>query len=133
MPAKTEKAQIRLTRVSSAYWRVTFDNPPLNVMGPQFVREMREIVGDVDGFVDALARRIASFDKWAIANTKRLVSAASLPQDVEIAAGWDACMTSIGRPAAQGRIKALLEQGFHRPGDAEDRLRFYLGRLGDGG
>jgi enoyl-CoA hydratase/carnithine racemase len=48
MHAKTEQAQIRLTRVSSAYWRVTFDNPPLNVMGPQFVREFREIIGAVE-------------------------------------------------------------------------------------
>jgi enoyl-CoA hydratase/carnithine racemase len=280
MHAKTEKAQIRVTRSSSAYWRVTFDNPPLNVMGPQFVREMKEIVtaveadeevkvvvfdsavegfflnhsdfnadmkdltsmpqgptgleawpdilvrmthipvvsialirgratgngseialacdmtfasrekallsqwevgvglvagggpmarlprqmgrqralevllssndiggdlaeaygyvnrslpdSELDSFVEALATRIASFDKWAIANTKRLVSAASLPKDVEIAAGWDACMASIGRPAAQGKIKALFEEGFHRPGDAEDRLGFYVGRLGHG-
>jgi enoyl-CoA hydratase/carnithine racemase len=85
---------------------------------------------DLDGFVAALATRIASFDKWAIANTKRLVNAASLPPDIEIAAGWDACMTSIARPAAQERIKALLEQGFHKPGDAEDRLGFYVGKLG---
>ena len=281
MHAKTEKAQIRVTRISSTYWRITFDNPPLNLMGPQLVREFREIIRDVetdeevrvlvfesavdgfflnhsdfladmkdltgmpqgptgleawpdilvrltrapivsiamirgratgngseialacdmsfasrekallsqwevgvglvagggpmarlprqmgrqralevllssndiggdlaeaygyvnrslpdaelDEFVDALARRIASFDKWAIANTKRLVSAASLPPDVEIAAGWDTCMASIPRPAAQGRIKALFEQGFHKPGDAEDRLGFYLGRLGHGG
>src|SRR5580692_10962410 len=48
MHAKTEKAQIRVTRSSSAYWRVTFDNPPLNVMGPQFVREMREIIKAVE-------------------------------------------------------------------------------------
>src|SRR5260221_7627385 len=48
MQAKTEKAQIRLTRTSSAYWRVTFDNPPLNVMGPQFVSEMREIITAVE-------------------------------------------------------------------------------------
>src|SRR4030088_208281 len=82
----------------------------------------------LDDFVNALATRIASFDKWAIANTKLLVNAASLPPDVEIAAGWDACMTSIVRPAAQGKIKALFEQGFHRPGDAEDRLGFDLGR-----
>jgi len=74
---------------------------------------------ELDNFVDALATRIASFDKWAIANTKRLVNAASLPPDVEIAAGWDACLTSITRPAAQERIKALLKQGFHQPGDAE--------------
>ena len=85
---------------------------------------------DLDAFVDALATRIASFDKWAIANTKRLVNEASLPPDVELAAGWDACMASIKRPAAQVRIKTLLEQGFHKPGDAEDRLGFYVGRLG---
>jgi enoyl-CoA hydratase/carnithine racemase len=29
--------------------------------------------GELDGFVDALATRIASFDKWAIVNTKRPV------------------------------------------------------------
>jgi enoyl-CoA hydratase/carnithine racemase len=274
----TDKAQIRLTRSSAAYWRITFDNPPLNVMGPQFVREFGEIVtaieidrdvkvvvfdsavegfflnhsdfladmkeltsmpqgptgleawpdmlvritrapvvamamirgratgngseialacdmtfasrekallsqwevgvglvagggpmarlpglmgrqralevllgsddiggdlaeaygyvnrslpdSELDSFVDALATRIASFDKWAIANTKRLVNAASLPPDVEIAAGWEACITSIARPAAQAKIKALLEQGFHRPGDAENRLGAYVGRLG---
>jgi enoyl-CoA hydratase/carnithine racemase len=80
---------------------------------------------ELDGFVDALASRIASFDKWAIANTKRLVNA-SLPPDVEIAAGWDACMASIVRPAPQKRLKALFEHGR----DAEDRLGFYVGQLG---
>jgi len=85
---------------------------------------------ELDVFVDALATRIGSYDKWAIANTKRLVNAASLPPDVEIAAGWDACMTSIARPAAQERIKRLFEEGFHEPGDAENRLGFYVGQLG---
>jgi hypothetical protein len=84
----------------------------------------------LDDFVDALATRIASFDKWAIANTKRLVNAASLPPDVEIAAGWDACMTSITRPAAQQRILALMDQGFQKQGDVEDRLGFSVGQLG---
>jgi len=274
--AKTTTAQTRLTRVSPAYWRITFNNPPLNLMGPQFVKEFREIMtaiegdeqvkvvvfdsaiegfflnhsdfladfeelkaipagptgleswpdilvrlthapvvsialirgratgngseialacdmtfvsrekavlsqwevgvgmvagggpmarlplligrgralevllssediggelaeaygyvnralpdAELDGFVDALATRIAGFDKWAIANTKRLVNA-SLPPDVEIAAGWDACMASVGRPATQARIKAFFELGFHKPGEAEDRLGAYLGRL----
>jgi enoyl-CoA hydratase/carnithine racemase len=84
---------------------------------------------ELDDFVDALARRIASFDKWAIANTRRLVNAASLPPDVEIAAGWEACMTSITRPAAQEGLKALFDKGFHKPGDAEDRLGFYVGQI----
>ena len=39
-------------------------------------------------------------------------------------------MNSIPRPAAQARIKALFEQGFHQPGDAENRLGSYVGRLG---
>ncbi|GGI23632.1 enoyl-CoA hydratase/isomerase family protein [Bradyrhizobium guangdongense] len=87
---------------------------------------------ELDSFVDALATRIASFDKWAIANTKRLVNAASLPPDVEIAAGWEACMASIPRPSAQGRLKTFFELGFHQPGEAEDRLGSCLERLGQG-
>ena len=85
---------------------------------------------ELDDFVHALATRIASFDKWAIVNTKRLVNAASLPPDVEIAAGWETCMISAGRAAAQQKIGALLERGFHKPGDVEDRLRFHVGQLG---
>src|SRR5260221_3786851 len=83
---------------------------------------------DLDAFVKALATRISRFDRWAIANTKRLINT-SLPPDVELAAGWDACMASIGRPAAQERIKALMASGFHKPGDVEDRLGYHLGQL----
>ena len=36
----------------------------------------------------------------------------------------------IASSTAQSRLKALFEQGFHKPGDAEDRLGFYVGRLG---
>ena len=85
---------------------------------------------ELDDFVDALAARIASFDKWAISNTKRLVNAADLPPDVELSAGWDACMASIARPAAQAKIKALFAHGFHKAGDVEDRLGYYLGQPG---
>ena len=256
MSTVTSAAQIRISRTSPAYWRITFDNPPLNVMGPQFVREFRTIMSaieadeqvrvvvfdsaidgfflnhsdfyadfddlksipqgptgleawpdilvrltrvpvvsiasirgratgngseialacdmtfvsrekavlsqwevgvgmvagggpmarlprligrgralevllssndiggelaeaygyvnralpdaELDAFVDALATRISAFDKWAIANTKRLVNA-SLPADVEIAAGWDACMASVARPSTQARLKAQIE------------------------
>ena len=82
---------------------------------------------ELDGFVDTLARRIASFDKWAIANTKRLVNAASLPPDVEMQAGWDTCIASVMRPDTQARIKALMARGFHKPGEAENRLGDYIG------
>jgi enoyl-CoA hydratase/carnithine racemase len=83
---------------------------------------------ELEAHVDALATRISGFDKWAIAQTKRLVNT-SLPADVELGAGWDACVASLGRPAAQNGIKALTERGFQSPGDVEDRLGFHLGEL----
>jgi len=86
---------------------------------------------DLDAFVDTLATRIGLFDKWAIFNTKRLVNAASLPADVEMAAGWDACIASVKRPATQARIKAFMDLGFHKPGDAENHIGQYLERLNE--
>jgi enoyl-CoA hydratase/carnithine racemase len=274
--APAESAQLRVTRRSPAYWRVTFDNPPINVMGPEMVREFQEIMNaleadedvrvvvfdsavdgyflnhsdfyakledltsmpagptglppwpdflarltrlpvvsiamirgratgngseitlacdmsfasrekaiisqwevgvgmvpgggpmarlpqligrnraleallssedirgdqaeaygyvnrslpdaELDVFVEALATRISAFDKWAIATTKRLVNT-SLPPDVELDAGWNACIPSLGRPAAQNGIKALMARGFHKPGDVENRLGYYVSKI----
>ena len=85
---------------------------------------------ELDEFVDALATRIASFDKRAISETKHFVDVASLPPDYEIAPEWDVCFASIMRPPAQKRIKKLMEQGFHKPGDVEERLGYYVGQVG---
>jgi enoyl-CoA hydratase/carnithine racemase len=85
---------------------------------------------ELDAFVEALATRIASFDKQAIAETKNFVNIASLPPDAEIAPEWDACFASIQRPAARRRIAALLERGLHKPGDVENRLGYHVGQLG---
>jgi enoyl-CoA hydratase/carnithine racemase len=85
---------------------------------------------DLDAFVDSLATRIASFDKRAISETKHFADVASLPPDYEIAPEWDVCFASIMRPAAQERIKKLMDQGFHKPGDVEERLGYYVGQVG---
>jgi enoyl-CoA hydratase/carnithine racemase len=84
---------------------------------------------ELDDFVEALAARIASFDKRAIAETKNFVNIASLPPDAEIAPEWDACFASVQRPPAQKRIAALLERGLHKPGDVESRLGYHVGQL----
>jgi enoyl-CoA hydratase/carnithine racemase len=85
---------------------------------------------DLDGFVESLATRIASFDKRAISETKRFADVASLPPDFEIAPEWDVCLASIMRPAAQARINKLMERGFQKSGDVEDRLGYHVGQLG---
>lgn len=87
--------------------------------------------GELDDYVEALATRISKFDKWAIGQTKRLVNS-SLPPDVELGAGWEACVASLGRPAAQEGISALTAQGFQSPGDVENRLGFHLGKFRGG-
>jgi enoyl-CoA hydratase/carnithine racemase len=84
----------------------------------------------LDAFVDALAERISSFDKQAIAETKRLVDLNSLPSDAQIAPEWEAFTTSLARPATQARIRALFQRGFHQPGDVETRLGYHVGLIG---
>ncbi|WP_080898305.1 enoyl-CoA hydratase/isomerase family protein [Variovorax paradoxus] len=76
----------------------------------------------LDGFVEALAMRIASFERQAIVDTKRLVDVASLPPEAEMQPIWDAFIASVGRPATQARLKALIDKGLQTPGDVEKHL-----------
>lgn len=85
---------------------------------------------ELDGFVDSLAIRISSFDKQTIADTKRLVNLSSLPPDPEIEVEWNAFLASFARPAAQTRIRELLDRGLQKPGDVESRLGYHVGQLG---
>src|ERR1700689_3244683 len=48
MNAPTKPSQIRLARRSPAYWRVTIDNPPINVMGPEMVKQFQEVIGALE-------------------------------------------------------------------------------------
>jgi enoyl-CoA hydratase/carnithine racemase len=83
---------------------------------------------ELDGFVDALAIRIASFDRQAIADTKKLVDLASMPPDAEMQPGWDTFIKSVQRPGAQARVKALIENGLGQPGDVERHLGQYTAK-----
>src|SRR5213595_286411 len=42
------RGQLRVTRRSPAYWRVTFDNPPINVMGPEMVGEFQRVINALE-------------------------------------------------------------------------------------
>src|ERR1700726_3673680 len=84
---------------------------------------------ELDHFVDVLARRIAGFDKQAIADIKRMVDIPSLPPDIEIGAEWDAFLGSVHRPQAQQNLKRLMEMGLQSKPDVEKRLPYYTGTL----
>jgi len=48
MNAATKSPQIRVSRRSPAYWRVTIDNPPINVMGPEMVQQFQEVISALE-------------------------------------------------------------------------------------
>src|SRR5690349_16315798 len=85
---------------------------------------------ELDAFVDALASRIASFDKEALVAIKRQVNAVTLPSDKDVAPEWDAFIASVGRPQAQERIAQLMQLGLQKNHDVEARLGYYTGTLG---
>jgi hypothetical protein len=42
--AATKNTQIRVTRRSPEYWRVTFDHAPLNIFGPEMLPQVNEVI-----------------------------------------------------------------------------------------
>jgi len=67
------------------------------------------------GFTDVFARRIAGFDKTALARTKALLDWASLPPDEEFGPGLAAFFRTSGRPENVARIRYLFENGLQTP------------------
>jgi enoyl-CoA hydratase/carnithine racemase len=84
---------------------------------------------ELDGFVDALARRVASFDRRAIAAAKNLVNQVSLPPADRLLDALNSFQTSLTWSEAQQRIQALLERGLQRDGDFEKQWPAMLGTL----
>src|ERR1700731_2677933 len=39
-----DQIQIRVTKHSPEYWRVTFDHPPLNIFGPEMLPQVNEVI-----------------------------------------------------------------------------------------
>jgi enoyl-CoA hydratase/carnithine racemase len=87
---------------------------------------------ELDGFVDALARRVASFDRRAIAAAKNLVNQVSLPSGDRLLDALNSFQTSLTWSEAQQRIQALLERGLQRDSDFEKRWPAMLDTLLNG-
>src|SRR6202040_2759035 len=59
MSDTTMTKQILRTRRSPAYWRVTFDHPPLNIFGPDTIPQLNEIVTALETDADV---KVVVFD-----------------------------------------------------------------------
>lgn len=84
---------------------------------------------ELDGFVDALARRIASFDSRAIGAAKNLVNQVSLPSADSLLDALNSFETALTWPETQQRVEALFKRGFQRDSDFEKRWTEVLGTL----
>jgi enoyl-CoA hydratase/carnithine racemase len=84
---------------------------------------------ELDEFVDRFARRIAAFDKVAVAGIKRLVDVASLPDDAELEPGLAAFFATSGRPENAPFAHALFQRGLQRPDGIELDLGTAIGLL----
>src|ERR1700752_3802235 len=84
---------------------------------------------ELDGFVDALARRIGSFDRRALAAAKNLVNEVSLPSPDSLLDAFTSFGKALGWPEAQNRIRTVLECGLQRDAGFEKNLPEVLGRL----
>jgi enoyl-CoA hydratase/carnithine racemase len=74
---------------------------------------------ELDRFVDALARRIATFDGRAIAAAKRLINQVSLPSADNLLSALNSFQTALTWPETLQRVEALLKQGLQQDRDFE--------------
>jgi enoyl-CoA hydratase/carnithine racemase len=88
---------------------------------------------ELDGFVDTLARRIASFDRRAVAAAKNLVNQVSLPSADRLLDALNSFQTALTWTEAQQRIEALLRRGLQEDREFERRWPSVLGSLLESG
>jgi enoyl-CoA hydratase/carnithine racemase len=84
---------------------------------------------EFDEFVDRFARRVATFDRRALAEIKRFVNDVSLPADAELSPQMDAFRQLAAGPALQARVRKALEDGWQQHSDVERHLGEYVGQL----
>ncbi len=84
---------------------------------------------ELDGFVDTLARRIASFERRAIAAAKNLINQVSLPSADQLLGALNSFQTALTWTETQQRIEALLKRGLQQDSSFERRWPAVLGTL----
>jgi enoyl-CoA hydratase/carnithine racemase len=88
---------------------------------------------ELDGFVDALARRISSVDRRALVAAKHLVNEVSLPPFDRLLDAFISFGKALGWPEAQSRIGTVLERGLQRDAGFEKNWPEVLGTLVESG
>ena len=86
--------------------------------------------GELDSFVDAFARRLASFDRETLAAAKAQVNRFGTPTAAELQSSNDMFFMTLARPGAQARRARARGIGYGVPSDFELNFGRYLPSLG---
>jgi enoyl-CoA hydratase/carnithine racemase len=86
---------------------------------------------ELDDFVDTLARRIASFDKPALSEAKRLINRRTLPPAADLIETQDVFLHAFTWPSLHERGARLRRRSVEVGPEFELRFGHYLADLGD--
>jgi enoyl-CoA hydratase/carnithine racemase len=88
---------------------------------------------DLDSFVDALGRRVASFDRETLAAAKAQINRFGTPTPAELQSSTDMFFSTLAHPGAQARRAKVRDIGYGIPSDFELNFGRYLPALGRSG
>ncbi len=123
------KVPVIVTTTTEKMWGPLIPELAEVLHGVQRIERTTVNAWDEKRIVDALARRIASFDRRAIAAAKSLVNQVSLPSADRLLAAITSFETALTWPEAQQRIQNVLQRGLQRDSDFEIRWPEILGTL----
>jgi enoyl-CoA hydratase/carnithine racemase len=86
--------------------------------------------GDLDSFVDALIRRLASFDRETLAAAKAQINRFGTPTATELQSSNDMFFSTLAQPGAQARRARVRGIGYGVPSGFELNFGRYLPVLG---
>ncbi len=85
---------------------------------------------ELDPFVDALVRRLASFDRETLAAAKAQINRFAMPTAAELQSSNDMIWTALASPGAQARRAKVRDIGYGVPSDFELNFGRYLPSFG---
>ena len=85
---------------------------------------------DLDGFVETLARRLASFDREGLAAAKAQLNRLGTPTAIELQSSTDLLFSTVAAPSAQARRARLRGIGYGVRSDFELNFGRYLPEFG---
>jgi enoyl-CoA hydratase/carnithine racemase len=85
---------------------------------------------NLDSFVDALAGRLASFDRETLGAAKAQINRFGMPTAAELQSSNDMFFSTLALPGAQARRAKVRNLGYGVPSDFELNFGSYLPRLG---